>query len=811
MINKYLHIAGEERKQNAVKRKLLFGQTFVISLLSCLIPMVLALLVYAILGFYPFGEKSVLIMDMADQYVAFFSSLREIVSGESSIFFSWAKSFGSSYIGVFAYYISSPLSFLTLLFPETQLPLGLLFLTVVKIGLSGLTMSLYLRYGFEKRNWSIVLFSICYAMMSYNFVYSLSLMWLDGVIWLPIILLGIERILKNKGPMLFLASLAVLFVSNYYISYMVGIFCVIYFLFRYFSGDYPIGLRDILKKIGICAVSVITAFGFSAWLTVPTVVDLMQGKIGGSNYTPDSFWNFYPYQFFLKLLPGQYDSITNSGLPAVFCGSVILIFAVLYFVHTRIKLREKLVAAGILVFLLLSFSVLKLDLFWHVFQYPNWFPYRYAFLFSFFIILLAYRAVLKHDFVQAFSKKRLGAASLAAVTLISCGELLVNGTVMIDGLDQQFGYKKVESYNSFYEELRPLVAYAEEQGEDFYRIEKDFEYSKNDALALGYHGITHYSSAYNRHINETTAMLGMGQTYFWNSYYGSTPVPDSLFGVRYVMSKGKLPAFYQAVKQNGTVTLYENPYYLPIGIGADDGVAAYQSEGYDYFAAQNRLLSGIYGADVSVFEEASFQKQGDANRLEYRFTASATGPYCISLASHQSAGADIWVNGEKISGYFTGETKHCLYIGTFEAGQSVEVICDIYRGSISLLSEDIYRLNVERYTAVMTELRERSLRVNDYRSGFINGTVDMEEKGNLFFSIPYDEGFTILVDGEKTAYTAVADTFILLPLSAGHHEIELRYLPKGYTVGALLTAVAAVLLFAFLAWKRFFKKPRNNG
>lgn len=801
-----------------MKTKLLQYQTAGIFLLSCLIPTLLTLLVYASLGFYPFGEKSVLIMDMADQYVAFFSSLREILSGESSIFFSWAKAFGGNYIGVFAYYISSPLSFLTLLFPNDQLPLGLLFLTILKIGLSGLTMSVYLRYGFEKKSWSILLFSTCYAMMSYSFVYSLSIMWLDGVIWLPLILLGVEQILKKESPLLFLFSLAVMFLSNYYISYMIGIFCVIYFLFRYFSGEFVCPLGDLFRKIGICACSVMMAVGLSAWLTVPTLVDLMQGKIGGYNYEPDQFWNFYPYEILPKFLLGQYDSITNSGLPAIFCGSVILLLLVLYFAYSRTKLREKLFAGGILVFFLLSFSILKLDKFWHIFQYPNWFPYRYAFLFSFFMILLAYRAVIhtklkRPKWLEGQGWKRLAVSIvlLVAVLLFSSAELYQNGRVMLEGLNGQFYYKNLEDYNAFYKELRPLVNYAETQGEDFYRIEKDFEYSKNDALTLGYHGITHYSSAYHRKINETTANLGFGQYHFWNSYYGSTPVTDSLFGVRYVMSKGKLPDFYRPVKQNGSVTLYENPYYLPIGVGAAQASASYEIEGYDYFATQNGLLSAIYGEDASVFESVEFEDEHKTNEFCYRFVAQKNAPYYISLASYDHASADVWVNGVKIAGYFSGETKHCLYIGSFEAGQEVEVVFNLYSGSVSLLSQDIYLLNLERYAEVMTDLRERSLQVSDYQNATINGTVEREEDGYLFFSIPYDEGFTIWVDGEKAEYTDFSDTFLLLPLSAGKHEIRTDYVSKGFFLGMTITVITVLLLITYFIFLILRKRNQKQS
>ena len=146
---------------------------------------------------HPFGEKSILIMDMSDQYVDFFAGLRDIFTGEGSIFYSWSKAMGGSYIGVFSYYVSSPLSVITLFFPRNMMPTALMILNILKLGLAGLSMCLYLRYTFGKRDFFTVVFSVLYATMSYAVTYSLSVMWLDGLIWLPMVLMGLERLIRT--------------------------------------------------------------------------------------------------------------------------------------------------------------------------------------------------------------------------------------------------------------------------------------------------------------------------------------------------------------------------------------------------------------------------------------------------------------------------------------------------------------------------------------------------------------------------------------------------------------------------------------
>ena len=181
--------------------------------LSFLIPGLVMLWAFAAMGMAPWGDKTVLISDMSTQYVEFFCALKN-----GDLFFSWSKALGTAYIGVFSYYVSSPLSLLTLFVPNEAMPVGLLFLIVLKVALSGLSFSLYAKRRFPIPGTAVVFGAVCYALMSYNAVYAICVMWLDAVIWLPLILLALERILagRNAGP--FIAALTVCFISTWYIS-----------------------------------------------------------------------------------------------------------------------------------------------------------------------------------------------------------------------------------------------------------------------------------------------------------------------------------------------------------------------------------------------------------------------------------------------------------------------------------------------------------------------------------------------------------------------------------------------------------------
>ena len=136
--------------------------------LAFALPAAVMLWAYACLGMAPWGDRTVLVSDMSNQYVEFFCALK---NGE--LFFSWSKALGTSYIGVFSYYVSSPLSLLTLFVPNEAMPVGLMLLIVLKVGLAGLSFALFAGRRFPGHDGAALVCALGYALMSYSMVYSI--------------------------------------------------------------------------------------------------------------------------------------------------------------------------------------------------------------------------------------------------------------------------------------------------------------------------------------------------------------------------------------------------------------------------------------------------------------------------------------------------------------------------------------------------------------------------------------------------------------------------------------------------------------
>ncbi len=785
----------------------------ILFVLSFFIPVAVMLCILQHGGFYPFGDKTMFIMDMKGQYLEFFASLRNIVSGDDSIFFSWSRSMGGNYLGLFAYYIASPFSFLTLFFSVENLMAGIVLLTLLKIGLCGLSFSIYGNYIKKESQPLLILpFAVSYALISYNMVYSMCLMWLDGVILLPLILLGVERILENKSPLCYILALTALFLCNYYTGYMAGIFTAIYLVFRVIS-DTDIHLwKERWKQFLWFALSTLLSIAFSAPLLLPVVKDLMGGKLSSVNYVPDTTTNFPFFSLFGKFRNGVYDSITNAGLPAIYCGYLVIILAVIYFFMKKIAVREKIGAAVILILFSVSFYVMKLDMVWHGFQYPNWFPYRYAFLCSFFLIYMAVRVVSEVSFEHLFAKMKIAekyfksAAVLfvCVITLCVTVELTVNGSAMLKGLDSEFGYGTVQEYRDFLDGTKPLVDDIKEKDSGFYRINQLYEYSKNDAMLLGYHGMTHYSSTFNAAINTFTPKLGIAQAHIWNSGYGSNPMLDSLFAVKYVLqSAGRtLPYSYTGISQssNGNVS-YENTLALPVAYSAS--VSNMYPDFYEDspFANQNTLLNAIAGEERQYYTECQYGRDADDSAWYYHFTASSSNPVYLYMKADNTTWADVYVNDTWVGNYFSTETSCSLYLGSFEAGQQVTVKVVPQQATVENYAV-IAELHMDLLTDTLKKLKEHGMQVTSQHGGNLLGTINVSEAQKVITSIPYDEGFTVKIDGKKVEMQKFADTFIAFDISSGQHEISFSYVSPGVSAGCILFVLSAAISVIIIVKKR---------
>lgn len=877
------------RKYNRIYTSLILAACF-------LIPAAVMLLTYARYGMAPFGMNSVLIMDMSNQYNEFYCGLKHIGS-LGDIFFSWSKALGGNYIGVFAYYLSSPLSIITLLCPNEKMPICLLFLTCLKIGLCGLTFGIFLnkrhtREGRRTDRFYIILFSVCYAMMSYNIVYSLSLMWLDAVIWLPIIILATETLVLEGRCGLLLFSLMGVFISTYYLSYMVGVFTCIYLLYALqIMKPEHIKTKSILMRF-VCSAA--GAAALSAWLLVPTFFSLLQGKIGGENYTNNQITNYNMLELFKKAVIGTYDGIIIRVTPFLYCGIIVLIFFFAFFFIKSIR-REQRLAVGIIVaFLMLSTFLLQVDKAWHIFQLPNWFPYRYAFIISFMMILTASEAFLRLRkisnlyyyvfvililtvYIVFFLRQHLGVSKkqirlsviflVAAIVLImilkllprnvrlksrrihlyvmraavwiilicvTSAELSIHAEFLLKGLDNEHGFESYDGYYNYKKRMEELIQLTEDDdkrnhGNGFYRVVQGFQRNYNEGIGLGYQSIAHYSSAYNRHLNNFLHQLGFAQIYLWSSSSGSTLVTDSLLSVKYVLtdpdiqrvdSDRKIVSWnpmpmdpYERVLKYESTMLYRNQYALAPCYAVSD--ALYDFEwGDDPIESQNNLLTALTGDRADYFTKleqgVDYSENKTALYTTYLFNMPYSGPLYAYFPKGNAAESPydtpLVINNEYELDLYINETDCVLYMGTYDKGEAVTVTIQANTRYLKTDDNVFYILDMTSFTNAVNTLKEHQIEISEWDSGYLKGKIDTGSSSLVFTGITYDDGWCVLVDGAETEGKAFEDGLLYFEVSPGKHDIELRYSAEGARAGIIISVISWMSLAAYVTFYIIRKK-----
>ena len=633
-------------------------------LLCFAVPMLIMWLMYICRQVFPFGQESVLVLDLNGQYVYFFEGLRDILRGDGSFLYSFKRALGGEFTGIYAYYLASPFSFIVALFPKSMITEALLLMFLLKTGSCGLTFGIYLDATRKKRNpTATVIFSAMYALCAYAVVMQHNTMWIDNMILMPIIMLGIENLIRFGKFKMYVFALVCAVWSNFYIGYMMCIFCAVYFFYAYFSRTpeerNPLGeKKHFIKSGGRMALYSLSAVMICGVLLFCTYYSLTFGKttFSNPNFTPSQKFDWL--DMVTKLFIGSYDTVRPEGLPFLYSGTLTLMLLPLYFLAPHVKTREKISSGLLLAFFLVSFNVSTLDLIWHGMQRPNWLNYRYSFMMCFFMVLLAYKAferlsdigyrkavcsgavlcaliiiiqkVLKDSSnVRTFSMIWLSVAIIAvylgvlrAVTfskesvrrtgtlvlaVLVGAEMFGAGMLNMDSLDSDVVYSSRTSYRTFIDGLTPVVNNVKENDTSFYRIEKTHHRKTNDNFALGLNGMSNSTSTLNAETISLLHDFGLSSKSHWSKYLGGTPVFDSLFGIKYVIQEYDSDEVMELYTDTGwgneDYTVWENPYALPLAYGVDESLAELEiHESYDSpFLRMNATVSAMLGEEVEIF------------------------------------------------------------------------------------------------------------------------------------------------------------------------------------------------------------------
>jgi uncharacterized membrane protein YfhO len=402
-----------------------------------------------------------------------------------------------------------------------------------------------------------------------------------------------------------------------------------------------------------------------------------------------------------------------------------------------------------------------------------------------------------------------GSRAKTVVFLFVVFDLFLNGWMI---LGDKTAYDRSEtrtSFNDFYAENKALIEEIKRKDRDFYRLEKTYFHDANDAFLLDYSGISHFSSTLKYKIMQFLPAAGY-RFYPTRFEYGegSTVTMDSILGIRYLVTdQGRIGKPYNAIFSRGNKTVYSNPYSLPIGFLVPEGSGLYEDflSAPDHFSMQNLMFSALSGNADPLFTEAIIKKtESSENEITWDLKCEHTGTLYAYFESPEKTLSSIEVNGKPIGDYFDGRGLPLLRLGSFVDGEDISVTLRAYdtEKALYLSKAQFFFENPFLLLSETSRMKSESLSVSEHTDTRITGNITAWEDGKLFFSIPYDKGWELFVDEQKTELIPAFDMFLSANLTAGEHQILLKYEPRGLTAGLAFSIISIICAFSGLLIER---------
>ena len=628
-------------KQKLQNKNRNFGSYFIDKLpliMAFIIPVLILLVIYIGREVFPFGDNTYLRSDMYHQYAPFMKEFQRNIKEGGSFLYAWNIGLGNNFASTYSYYLASPANWLVGLFPENLIPEFMNMMLIIKSGLMSSFFAYFLIKKYRKNNYIATAFGCFYAMSAYMAAFSWNVMWLDCLVLFPLIILGMDALVKKGKFRLYTISLAICIISNYYISIMICIFLIFYFIYLLAVNWTLLSKSEIIHRCCLVVLTSVAAGCMAMFVILPALFNLFITASADSGF-PSRMTAYYNIlEMLSKSVINTEVSVFSGHFPNIYSTMALFVLVPMFWVSKRVNAREKAGKTALICLLAFSFMFNVPTYIWHGFHFPNSLPCRYSFIYIFLTLEMGYQAFI---YVKRFTVKEIclcccagvggvfilqalygsdsfdvenaaaGAGfilmyfllvllyrnrraskvlSMILLMIVCIGEIVIN--------TNNTGYSTTSRvyYMSDNEAMESMLAQVDDGS--FYRVERTNRRTKNDGTWLDYDSASIFSSTTVAGISDLYKTLGMqGMTNSF-SYYGHTPVTQALLGVRYELApeEQKDPLMTQAASYDSKL-LYENKYALSLGYMVNDDIYQTQLPSSQPFQIQNDLIYNACGVD----------------------------------------------------------------------------------------------------------------------------------------------------------------------------------------------------------------------
>ena len=840
-----------------------------------LIPILTGLTFFYWREIHPFGDNSLLSIDLWGQYFPMYRQMA-YTDSLSEMLYSWNGALGFNNVLQSAYYCHS--LFLQI-FRFIPIDLSIVFINTVcllRLGFAAVTCLVFLEYKFRKPSPMLMAGAIAYGLCAYAIAFIMQFMWTDLVVLAPLILYGLERLLDGHSPLLYIVTLTLAIYTNFYVAFGLCLFILLYAaaeLGRRAEITYTRPFLRNGKTLRRVGIRFVIGSAFAGAINAAMLLPMLQG-ISQSSAASEATPNFEQWYHTLAdnvnaLLP-QTEVSLGYGTANIAMGLFLFLLIPLFFLNTRVRFRDKLLSGGLLIVLYIGLNYNPAEYLFNGFHFPNQLPGRWSFLFSLALVTVAMHGLSQSDGIRV--RTVVGAYTVGVFFLlfpryselsdwkasrlgewigwISILALLLIGWIVLRRLHAHFTAEQDETHAQYVKRLgcrigalvltvavsltitlevcNNAIAVATEvnggvgtssmkhylnathlfdrygamvdSGNDtFYRVENNQGWTVNDGQLGDYKSVSYYGSTMNGKTYELLRFLG-NRVYALNIsslYNNSSPIQNSLFGIRYFIDKGRnldgrLTCITKRAEYDDCI-LWENPTPLPLAFASSDEIITYRiTDELRPLAAQNALVNALYGEGVNVFEEQSHITDGNS----YRYTCTDNEP--IFLEQGFRRGSLTVTVGDNVMTVDAG-TEPFKYLGRFDAGTEITVTSEASDPYDQPTVLSFYRLNTQVWNEVYRSLMAGGMEVTSFDNTCVEGTVSLPESRLLFTTIPQDGGWEAYVDGKNVNTVLLADALLGLRVPAGEHTITFRYRVPGLLPGIVITCLS-LIAFAVYLW-----------
>ena len=826
------------------------------------------LVFYALHGFYPFGERSVVWCDMDQQYVPLLMELKAAY-GEGSLFLGRGGGLMNFY-GVFLFFVASPLSLITLAVDNSSMIFFVNILLVIKIALCAAASEYYFRRVIPRLHIVFgVLMSVMYAVSGYVMMFYQNDMWLDMKIVFPLLLTALFRLLDKGRWGAFTLCTALCVLLSFYISFMVTAFLVMAEGAALYLCCPPEKRGDRAVKLIIADICAALLSG-AVWL--PAFIQYTASGRGNSLASLYFGGNFFENTFDKAAL--------LSGSCLAVAGAVLVLL-----LHKRISSgKAVLFAAGGVISLIGAF-IEPANKLLHTGSYQAY-PFRYAFI----VLLLIFSAcgeLLSEPDKEAPKKSAYVTASVFAAVFAAAAAiayyfrrslssyatylwvndeagLLLTGLCFLGAAAYLFcvlGYCRGRTKRGFTAGIMALIMTCEsivcfgvnvdgisDSVEGFKRTAEAFSvipdegfvrvkagrnyYYPNYAEGFGKYSLGHYTSLTD--CDFLYAMKRLGYSSYWldTTSAGSVMLIDELLMNKYIIGRpqGKNKA-YDVLSSSGALTVYTDPHVLKGGIISDVPPSELEDiEKYERMGAADFIAGRLFGTEglseklsPDVLDNAEISENGGrtiVKRLPGRKCSigyslyvqgrkelyfDIFGNYSTELSEDYYDSAEILVNGTMYQEHYPSSfCSGIIDLGTFE-NEKVDVTVRI-RKDFEATSFGLWLYDLEKSEKAADSVYTAPIDVN----GRVL-TASVDRGGYLYIPAAWSENWSCTVNGEKAPLIRTLGALSAVKLPEGGGKVKLSFLPKGMKTGAALSISGALLFVLLLLVMNSDRKTEKLG